>query len=272
LLVDRVLEAAPPEEPAFDQVFLEHEGLMLTVPAMARLPALRLSHRSQGWRLFSTADVRFISDMCDLLSQADAGRRGFEDAIHQERRRIARDLHDDVGARLLMLIHRASTREMADLARHAMGDLRSALSAIDAEPSRLSECLADWRAEAQARCDAAGAALAWMPSPATTDPILLPRQKMLFTRALRECLSNSLKHVEGGGLQIELRTVFSSDGTLSFECLDNGRTSDPAHWVKGRGIRGLEQRLQEMGGTVEYHREPSGTRATVQLTLAGQEP
>lgn len=265
------IEAMPSGEPAFDRVVLEHEGVTLGVPAQARLPALRLMHRSQARRLFSTADTRFVADMCHLLSSAEAGRSAFKDAIHQERRRIARDLHDDVGARLLMLIHRAGTREIADLARHAMGDLRSALSAIDAEPSRLSECLADWRAEAQTRCDAAGAPLAWHPLPNTIDPLLLPRQKMLLTRALRECLSNSLKHAECSGPQIELRTALSPDETFTFECLDNGQASDPAQWVKGRGIKGLEQRLQEMGGTVEFRREPSGNRVTVSLLLANQE-
>lgn len=265
------IETMSAGEPAFNRVALEQDGITLAVPPQARLPALRLIYRSQARRLFSTADTRFVADMCHLLSSAEAGRSAFKDAIHQERRRIARDLHDDVGARLLMLIHRAGTREIADLARHAMGDLRSALSAIDAEPSRLSECLADWRAEAQTRCDAAGAALAWRPSPTTIDPLLQPRQKMLLTRALRECLSNSLKHAECSRPQIELRIALSPDETFTFECLDKGHASGPAQWIKGRGIKGLEQRLQEMGGTVEFSREPSGNRVTVRLALANQE-
>lgn len=266
------IEAIPSDGPTRNQAALEHDGIMLAVPAQAHLPALLLTHRSQARRLFSNEDARFVDDMCHLLGNAEAGRHAFEDAIQQERRRIARDLHDDVGARLLMLIHRAPTREIADLARYAMGDLRSALSAIDAEPSRLSECLADWRAEAQIRCDAAGAALAWRPSPTTVDPLLLPREKMLLTRALRECLSNSLKHADNSSPEIELRSALSPDETFTFECLDNGQVSTPEQWVKGRGIKGLEQRLQEMGGTVKFHHQPSGNMVTVRLMLANQEP
>ncbi|MBV6272564.1 hypothetical protein KVP09_06495 [Alcaligenaceae bacterium CGII-47] len=265
------IEAVTSDAPASDQVMLEQDGAMLRVPAMARLPALRLIHRSQARRLFSSADKHFVAEMCHLLSNADASRSAFEDAIHQERRRIARDLHDDVGARLLMLIHRAPTKDIADLARHAMGDLRSALSAIDAQPSRLSECLADWRAEAQTRCDAAGATLAWLESPLRIDPLLLPRQKTLLTRALRECLSNSLKHADCCNLQIELRTALSPNETFIFECSDNGQTSNPEQWIKGRGIKGLEQRLQEMGGTVAFRHKPPGNSVTVRLLLTNPE-
>lgn len=264
------IKAVPPDGSVFGQVALEQDGITLCVPAQARLPALRLTHRSQARRLFSTADVRFVADMCQLLQRAEAGRHAFENAIHLERRRIARDLHDDVGARLLMLIHRAPTREIADLARHAMGDLRSALSAIDAEPSRLGECVADWRAEAQTRCEAAGTTLVWTASPFVTDPLLLPREKMLLTRALRECLSNSFKHADSSNPQIELRIALAPDDIFQFDCLDNGQASNPEQWIKGRGIKGLEQRVQEMGGTVEFLHEISGNRATVRLMLTNQ--
>ncbi len=247
---------------------VEQDGAALYVPAGTRRPDLRLLHRNQGTRLFSSRDARFATSMIRLLERAETSRDAFEDAIRQERGRIAQDLHDDVGARLLMLIHRAPQQETADLARQAMSDLRDALSVIDAEPSRLSESLADWRSEAQSRCHAAGAGLIWRVPATVTDPLIQPRQKMLLTRALRECLNNCFKHAHHDGLQIELCGMLSETGLFTLDCTDNGEAADPGQWIKGRGLRGLERRLHDLGGTVEFHRLPQGSRVRMQMALA----
>ena len=44
-----------------------------------------------------------MTAVCELMNQADAGRNAHERGATEERRRIARDMHDDIGARLLML-------------------------------------------------------------------------------------------------------------------------------------------------------------------------
>ncbi|MFX9101219.1 hypothetical protein ABTN51_20295, partial [Acinetobacter baumannii] len=62
---------------------------------------------------------------------------------------------------------------------------------------------ADWRAEASARCDAAGVALAWS-APHHPDGELASRQKSVIERALRESITNALKHGEPRTLDISV--------------------------------------------------------------------
>ncbi|MCA1979081.1 MAG: histidine kinase, partial [Thiobacillus sp.] len=74
-----------------------------------------------------------------------------ERAVGEERERIYRDLHDDVGAKLLSLVYRAGTPEDASLARSALQDLRDVVSTVQPENLTLEALGADWRAECERR-------------------------------------------------------------------------------------------------------------------------
>src|SRR4051812_38342018 len=63
-------------------------------------------------------------------------------AINEERRRPLADLHDDVGAKLVTLIHSLDNADHADLARAVLQDLRDVVSRSDIGPLTLLEALA----------------------------------------------------------------------------------------------------------------------------------
>ena len=250
---------------------LDDHGTVLNVPHCARLDARRLLFRDQGNRLFSPRDTTLIDTMRGLLERADSGRVAFETAVQTERSRIARDLHDDVGASLLTLLHRAPSSELRELAHTALNDLRGALAAIDGQPSPLSHCLADWHAEAQARCDAAQAKLEWSENVVNSDAELSPQLKMVLTRAIRESISNSLKHAQTITLKLRLSLAVTADGTIELRCHDNGCMSDPSTWTKGRGLTGLEKRITQIGGKLNLLHEPgAGNGLTILLPLRSQ--
>ena len=56
----------------------------------------------------------------------------------EERVRIAQDLHDDIGARLLTLMYKAQTPEMEDYVRHTLQDLKTLTRGLAAPNHRLS--------------------------------------------------------------------------------------------------------------------------------------
>lgn len=270
------LTAASPEWAAVQRTLTEpipparlatiaEDGLSLHVPPCAGLAARRLRYPDGGQRLFSPKDAAFMAAVCELMNQADAGRNAHERGATEERRRIARDMHDDIGARLLMLIHRAPTLDLAELARSAMNDLRTALSALEAQPVPLADALADWRAEATSRCEAAGVALEWRGSKHEPAGRLAARHKSLIERALRESLTNALKHAAPGRVQIEVNLFADS---ISLRVVNDGGSTDPTQWVEGRGLRGMRQRLEELGGTLESRRLASGhSEFALQLPL-----
>ncbi|WP_431777892.1 hypothetical protein [Ottowia caeni] len=228
---------------------LTDEGLTLEVPACGSIAARRLRYPSRGQRLFSTKDASLLNALCQLMDQAQASRNAYERGADEERRRISRDMHDDVGARLLMLIHRANSPELAELARSAMHDLRSALHGMDARDAPLTDALADWRAEASARCEAAQVQLTWtteMPGDGET-PSLAARQKVVLERALREGLTNALRHARP--MQVKIAFTLRS-AALQLVIQNDGAVGTPSQWVEGRGLQGMRQRLQTWGGTL----------------------
>lgn len=243
-------------------------GLALLVPACGGLPAHRLSYPARGQRLFSTQDATFIGALCQLLNESESSRDAHERGARDERKRIARDMHDDVGARLLMLIHRAQSPDLTDLARAAMNDLRTALNVMDAHAIPWADALADWRAEATARCDAAGVALAW---DAPQQPVgeLPSRQKSVIERALREGLTNALKH--GQPRQVEVSVTLDANNLL-VRVRNDGAPTHPEQWVEGRGLRGMRHRLEEYGARLDARTLTDGrTEVSLRLPLA-QEP
>ena len=86
-----------------------------------------------GRRLFSPDDLRIASLLRAISEQALFTVRAREDGAEAERRRIMRDLHDDVGGRILSVLHNASDERQASLARNALQSLREALQALDQE-------------------------------------------------------------------------------------------------------------------------------------------
>ncbi len=142
-------------EPALDE-----EGIALNVPAISGSPPLRLHYRSRGKALFSRADEQLVGQLVSLIGQADEGRLAHERGVAQERRRIAKDLHDDVGARLLTGLH-AVDGKTRPLLQAAISDIRAIVSGLEGEQIALSRALAEIRHETARRLEAAGIALEW---------------------------------------------------------------------------------------------------------------
>lgn len=246
---------------------IDDDGQTLRLPACAGLAGRRLRHADRGGRLFSTKDAAFLDALAGLMERAEASRDAFDRGASAERKRIARDMHDDVGARLLMLIHRAGSREAADLARAAMTDLRTVLTTLDAQPVPLGDALADWLAETGQRCDAAGVELDWQMPEAVPDALLIPRHRAVLERVLREAVSNALKHASPRRLRLTARF---GDGGIELGVEDDGDTRPAPEWQEGRGLRGMRQRLAEVGGRLAIESRPEGGhRLAASLPLVG---
>lgn len=266
---DHISTTAPPS--------LSDEGQMLHVPACGNLAPRTLRLASHGRRLFSTRDLSFVQALCQLINQAASGVDAYARGVSEERRRIARDMHDDIGARLLMLIHRASDEPTADLARAAMRDLRATLNALEARHTPLEDALADWRADLATRCEAGGVAFAWQ-AKVLPDCVLTPRETATLEKVLREALTNALKHARPS--RVEIRVSHNEAGLHLHLHNDNLATHADAQNTpliettsntsqEGRGLRNMRNRLAELGGYCDVDTQPQGSCVKVLLPLAG---
>lgn len=192
-----------------------------------------------------------------------------DQAVAEERERIYRDLHDDVGAKLLSLVYRAGSPESADLARSALQDLRDVVSTTQQGTLDLGAVCADWRAECEQRLNEAGIELDWTQSNSLDGFDLTQPQALNLGRILREAVSNLIKHAQAR--QAWVRISLEADN-LNLLIRDDGVGCNGASpRPPGRGIRNMEQRTGRIGAIFTRHNHADGgCEIRVCLPLAGR--
>jgi signal transduction histidine kinase len=167
-----------------------------------------------------------------------------------ERERIARDIHDDLGAKLLTLLHKSST-DHQPLVREAIRDTRDLLHMLNFRDIVLGEAIMKWRHEIQERTAAQQVTLNWDNQlDKELGTMFSTRQHANLTRVLREAVSNALRHSGATELTVSLAR---RDGQLVFAVQDNGSAGDPSTWQdNGRGLAIMRARMTELEGQVRW--------------------
>ena len=214
----------------------------------AQAGALTLRFASRGQRLFTVDDARLADRVVDQLRRAVAYDQAVERGRSEERLRIAQDLHDDIGARLLTLMYQAQSREMEDYIRHTLQDLKTLTRGLAASEHRLSHAAAEWKADLTQRLAAAHATLGWS-FEYDRDLLLSVVQWSALTRVLRELVSNALYHGHAG--QIDVNFTLEA-GLLTLQVADDGEGTDPSAWAHGLGLGGVRKRVKLLGGQVAW--------------------
>jgi signal transduction histidine kinase len=241
---------------------ISDEGLTLTVPDLGAQGTFQLAYRSGGRRLFGPSDVDLVASLLQMSGPAVDAHLAREAATRRERERIMRDLHDDVGARLLTLTHRLRSREEAAMAHGAMQALRETIYSLNRpEGVDLSAAVADWRYELMERLESNGTALDWRVSETLRPMKLTAEQRTGLGQVLREAVTNALRHARPTRLRV---TFEYTAGTLCCTIEDDGG-GDPGEWTAGAGMTNMRKRMGELGGSVSW--QPTGTGCRVCLRL-----
>ncbi|MGY1439376.1 sensor histidine kinase [Streptomyces reniochalinae] len=178
-------------------------------------------------------------------------------AVHQERERVARDMHDVLGHSLsTMTVKLGLTRrilessgdvalavgqvtELENMARTALSDVRATISnyrtlSLDSElaGARMALRAAGVRADLPAATDAVRAEL-----------------DEVFGYVVREAVTNVLRHSDAERCTVRV-------GPDRVEITDNGGSTGEAS--AGNGLTGLTERLAAVSGTLEHGPAPGG--------------
>jgi signal transduction histidine kinase len=204
-----------------------------------------------------------------LLTQAR------EAGVLDERRRMAREIHDTLAQGLtgivtqLQAAEQAASRTPGDpagwrrhvdaatrLARESLTEARRSVDALRPEPlecGRLSEALADvaqrW------------SALNGIPAQVTTTgrarPID-PEAEFALLRASQEALANVARHARASRVGL---TISYMDNEVALDVRDDGMGFDPAAASAGFGLVAMRQRIAALSGTLQVESEPGGGTA-----------
>lgn len=204
----------------------------------------------------------------DLEDRVAAGRHALEASFQQqralersqaaseERERIYRDLHDDIGAKLLALVIGAETRLKADLARSALQDLRDVVSRSTRGDAPLTELCADWRSELEQRLADADIALDWHQPERLPDPLVKAGDALHMGRILREAVSNAMRHAAPSRVAVQ---VSMPEGPAPLEIVveNDGKAFTGMPERVGRGLRNMRYRADQLGGDILWERAGS---------------
>jgi signal transduction histidine kinase len=182
------------------------------------------------------------------------------EAVQDERQRIASDLHDDLGAKLLSIAHESRRvddhGQLAGMARQALDEMRLSVRGMVSEPLRAAEVLGDWRAETVQRLAAAGFTVDWQAAEPPPGLLLPARTQVQLTRVLREAVSNLIRH--SGGRHCRVVIGFSQEA-MALTVEDDGCGMDAAALgAKGNGLGGIERRVRILGGHHTWRQGPLG--------------
>ncbi|MEU3277963.1 sensor histidine kinase [Streptomyces antibioticus] len=216
--------------------------------------------------------IRTFNAMLDRLEheRATASARVLL-AQEAERRRIAQELHDEVGqsmtAILLVLgraaddapeplrarLHQAQeiTRSSLDEVRRLVRRLRPGvledLGLVSALTSLTHDFATHTGLHVVRRFDA-------------DLPALDPEAELVLYRVAQESLTNTARHAEAGRVDVSLR---GADEAMVLEIADDGRGTEVAR--EGAGIRGMRERALLAGATLDITSTP-GTGTRIRLT------
>jgi len=258
-----------PLEHAVADIEIGQEGLEVRLPAVADTPSLQLRYPWRGQKLFGSSDRDLARELVRLMRYVEVSRDAFERGGVEERRRIARDLHDDVGARLLSGLYKTEVTDTHRVLRDALADIRTIVSGLSADHLPLGQVIAALRHEAGERLAAAGIELQWPLAAADESARLLDyRVYRSIVSAHREIVSNVIRHA--GATQVDV-TVTQEEHTLSITIADDGIGIDPTDAngrADGNGLRGIIRRLADLGGSCTVLPAARGSTIRISLPLA----
>jgi signal transduction histidine kinase len=213
------------------------------------------------------------------IARAEAGRTQAQQIadLREQQARLARDVHDVVGHSLTVILTQAESAQylpddpaalkatlatVATFARRSLHDIREVLTATRGEPAtgeldRLIDDLASGGHDI-------------VSTQAGTPLPLAPHQATAAVRALQEMLTNAIKHGRRDGAIVVHRhwPHLPGETDLSIE-VRNGADTDPP-FSPGRGLTGMRERLQTVGGRLEAERRGDVFAITARIPVGRQ--
>jgi two-component system, NarL family, sensor histidine kinase DevS len=238
-------------------------GLVMVVPDPVDATGLRLEHAASGQRLFSPRDAALAAELCAMLETALESRQAYEKGVAEERDRITRDIHDNIGVQLMGALHSPDATRKDLLIRETLTDLRDILNNASCPELSFDEMLADLRVQISEHLHTAGVQMGWQAT--SSGPAVLPLQTAHTLRSiLRESVHNALKHAEATRIDIRIR---HEGGALCAMIADDGKGFDTGHAAKGNGLINMRARVESLGGHVDITSDAQGTRIRAQIPI-----
>jgi signal transduction histidine kinase len=198
-----------------------------------------------------------------------------ETGVADERRRMAREIHDTLAQGLTGIVTQLQAAEQAAsrtpddptgwrrhvdaatrLARESLTEARRSVDAL--RPAPLEGCrLSDALAGVAERWSALNGIPAQVTTTGTARPID-PEAEFALLRAAQEALANVARHARATRVGL---TISYMESEVALDVRDDGVGFDPAVPDRGFGLVAMRQRIAALSGTLQVESEPGGGTA-----------
>ncbi|HXT92351.1 MAG TPA: sensor histidine kinase [Trebonia sp.] len=198
-----------------------------------------------------------------------------EAGVLDERRRMAREIHDTLAQGLTGIVTQLQAAEQAasrtpgeqpgwqrhvaaatQLARESLTEARRSVDALRPEPlegCRLSEALSD----VAERWSALNGIPVQVTTTGTARPVD-PEAEFALLRAAQEALANVARHAHASRVGV---TISYMENEVALDVRDDGVGFDPVLIDHGFGLVAMRQRIAALSGTLQIEAEPGGGTA-----------
>ncbi|HHO56106.1 MAG TPA: hypothetical protein ENK21_06925 [Trueperaceae bacterium] len=257
-------------EAKFRLGMLEHAQSAIALPFLADglLGVVVLAHEKENY--FYKNSLAFLSLMTGQLTLAIKNAQSYlqseELAVSEERRRIAREIHDGVAQTLAFsalqldlvnkLIEKDSEKAISKITdikstlRELIKELRRsifALRPVDLDSHGLAETVRrycrDYGEQNDVKVDVNIERL----------PKLSKKLEITVFRIFQEAMHNVAKHARANNINISL--IYSSNGNVELNIIDDGQgfdlasVSDRVTTAGGLGLKNMQERVEKLGGS-----------------------
>jgi signal transduction histidine kinase len=199
------------------------------------------------------------------------------EAQEEERHRIARELHDDLGQELALVKVTLDTlrEESEDTFKTRLTHVSNQLAAISNTTREISHGLYPTQLEylglpkaLKRLCDEIqrGKNLSIQAMMGNLPDQLHPSTSLSLYRIAQEALHNIITHSRAKNVEVEL---VGNSREILLQITDDGMGFDLSQEVTGLGLANMRQRVQAIGGSLNISSSPkSGTRIEVRVPLS----
>lgn len=215
------------------------------------------------WLLYRTKKAKEQQLKQEAILQSELLQLEAKNTLQNDRLRISKDLHDNIGANLTFIQTSiteteptpAEMQNVKDLVTNTIAELRRTVWLINKPSVRLDEWLVKlreyYRKVKKVEIDT---------QIADESLILNSKQATLIFRIIQEAVNNSIKHAVPNSIKIYF---FADPEKMEVSISDDGKGFETSATTQGFGLENMRQNTQELGGSFNIESTHSkGTKIT----------
>jgi len=260
------------------EIEVQQKNLLLYGTLSAILVIIVIGYLIIKSKQLKTNQIKKEAELQSALSKIELKNR-----LEEQRLRISRDLHDNIGSQLTFVVSslqflqledklklndvKTKIEKLSQFTRETIHELRDTIWAMNKEEIPLFELIDRLKKYIN------------QINLKENISISIPNEKQLMTntilfnavegiqifRMVQESINNSVKHAEAEEIKV---LIFRENGDLKFEIIDNGNGFDVDEVTLGNGIKNIENRAKQLQAKFEIYTEPKkGTTIAFKLPI-----